>query len=92
VADGQYHRAEILAVKKNLTLRVDGGVARSIVNEGANEFLDVRRELFVAGVAADVGEKAIKQWHLRNATSFNGEWSALTNGFYIEDMRIPGIM
>ncbi len=39
----RFHRIELLAVKKNFTLRVDGGLARSIVNEGKNEFLDVRR-------------------------------------------------
>ena len=30
VADGNYHTVEILALKKNFTLRVDGGLARSI--------------------------------------------------------------
>ena len=43
VADGRTHRIELLAAAKNFTLRVDGGLARSIVNEGKNEFLDVRR-------------------------------------------------
>ena len=28
VADGNYHTVEILAIKKNFTLRVDGGLAR----------------------------------------------------------------
>ena len=39
VADGEYHHMEILAVKKNFTLKVDGGLARSIINEGKNEYL-----------------------------------------------------
>ena len=39
VADGEYHHVEILAVKKNFTLKVDGGLARSIINEGKNEYL-----------------------------------------------------
>lgn len=34
VSDGAYHKAELLAVKKNFTLRVDDGPARSIINEG----------------------------------------------------------
>ena len=41
LSDGQYHRVELLSIKKNFTLRVDGGLARSIVNEGDNEFLQV---------------------------------------------------
>ena len=44
LSDGQYHRVELLSIKKNFTLRVDGGLARSIVNEGDNEFLQVGAE------------------------------------------------
>ena len=28
--------------------------------------------MFIAGVSAGAGEQALKLWHLRNATSFNG--------------------
>merc|ERR1711992_136682 len=72
IADGEYHTVEILAIKKNFTLRVDGGLARSIVNEGPNEFLNVRSPLYLAGVPEQTGTKAWKQWHLRNTTSFIG--------------------
>lgn len=73
VSDGKFHRIEILAVKKNFTLRVDNGLARSIVNEGKNEFLkNGRNPLYIAGVPENVGQRAIKQWHLRNVTSFHG--------------------
>jgi hypothetical protein len=30
MSDGKYHRVELLAVKTNFTLRVDGGLARYI--------------------------------------------------------------
>ena len=74
LSDGEYHRVEMLAVKKKFTLRVDGGLARSIVNEGDNEYMDraARQHLFVSGVPADVGRKSLNSWHLRNATSFSG--------------------
>ena len=74
LSDGEYHRVEMLAVKKKFTLRVDGGLARSIVNEGENEYMDraARQPLFVSGVPADVGRKSLNSWHLRNATSFSG--------------------
>jgi slit protein 2 len=72
LSDGQYHRVELLSIKKNFTLRVDGGLARSIVNEGDNEFLQVHKSMYLAGVSEQTGEKALKLWHLRNATSFNG--------------------
>ena len=73
VADGNYHTVEIITIKKNFTLRVDGGLARSIVNEGPNEFLNVRSPLHIAGVPEETGTKAWKQWHLRNTTSFIGK-------------------
>ena len=75
VSNGEYHRVEMLAIKKKFTLRVDGGIARSIVNEGENEFMTgaARQALFVAGVPSDVGRKSLNSWHLRNATSFNGK-------------------
>ena len=43
-----------------------------IVNEGPNEFLNVRSPLYLAGVPEQTGTKAWKQWHLRNTTSFIG--------------------
>ena len=43
--DGKYHTVQLLSVMKNFTLRVDGGLARSIVNEGDNEFLQVEDQL-----------------------------------------------
>ena len=61
-----------LNISKNFTLRVDGGIARSIINEGDNEFLVLHSSLFVGGVEPKLGEEVLKKWHLRNATSFNG--------------------
>lgn len=51
---------------------------RSIVNEGPNEFLNVRAPLYLAGVPEQTGTKAWKQWHLRNTTSFIGESNFLS--------------
>ena len=73
VSDDRPHRVEILAVGKNFTLRVDGGQARSIINEGQRDFLETHSPMYIAGVPADVGEKALNQWHIRNVTSFRGE-------------------
>lgn len=72
VADGKQHSAELLAVKKNFTLRVDGGLARSIINEGDRDFLKLTTPLFIGGIPAEAGENAFTQWHLRNLTSFKG--------------------
>ena len=72
VSDGKYHMAELIAIKKNFTLRVDRGLARSIINEGARDFLHLTTSLFIGGVPPEAGHGAFTQWHLRNLTSFNG--------------------
>ncbi|XP_073994613.1 slit guidance ligand isoform X3 [Rhodnius prolixus] len=72
VSDGKYHIVELLAIKKNFTLRVDRGLARSIINEGSQDYLRLTSPLYVGGVPPEAGQNAFTQWHLRNITSFNG--------------------
>lgn len=72
ISDGLRHRIQILAHGKNLTLKVDQGQSRSIVNEGANSEVQFRTPLYVAGCPDNVGEEALKHWHLRNISSFQG--------------------
>lgn len=63
---------ELLAIKKNFTLRVDRGVARSIINEGSKDFLKLSTPMYLGGLPAEFAQHAYKQWHLRNLTSFRG--------------------
>ncbi|XP_053623497.1 protein slit isoform X2 [Plodia interpunctella] len=72
VSDGKYHKAELIAIKKNFTLRVDDGPARSIINEGSKEYLRLERPMFLGGVPEEVAKDAFAKWHLRNVTSFKG--------------------
>ena len=72
VSDGRYHTVELLAQKKNFTLRVDMGNARSMINEGEHEYLRLSTPLFIGGLPNDAAEKAARQWQLRNTTSFRG--------------------
>lgn len=72
VADGKYHVVELLSIKKNFTLRVDKGLARSIINQGEQEFLRLTSPLYIGGIPPEPGQNAFSQWHLRNVTSFNG--------------------
>ncbi|CAG0919788.1 unnamed protein product [Notodromas monacha] len=71
VADGTVHRIELLAVKQNFTLKVDSGLARTIINNGEKEYLDVNVPLYIGGVPPEIGRKATASFHLRNATSLN---------------------
>lgn len=68
----RYHMVELLAIKKNFTLRVDRGLARSIINEGSKEYLKLQSSMFLGGLPTEPAQQAYKQWHLRNLTSFKG--------------------
>ena len=68
----RYHMVELLAIKKNFTLRVDRGLARSIINEGSKEYLKLNTPMFLGGLPTEPAQQAYKQWHLRNLTSFKG--------------------
>ncbi|XP_057665439.1 protein slit isoform X2 [Diorhabda carinulata] len=72
VSDGEYHVAELIAIKKNFTLRVDRGLARSIINEGSKEYLRLSTPMYLGGIPPEAGQEAFTQWHLRNLTSFHG--------------------
>lgn len=72
VSDGNYHKAELIAIKKNFTLKVDDGPARSIINEGTKEYLRLERPMYLGGVPEDIAKEAFTKWHLRNITSFKG--------------------
>lgn len=74
VADGKPHVAELLAVKKNFTMRVDRGSARSIINEGPKEYLKLDASMYVGGVAPEVATIALMEFHLMNITSFQGQF------------------
>ncbi|XP_047346786.1 protein slit isoform X5 [Vespa velutina] len=72
VSDGKPHMAELLAIKKNFTMRVDRGPARSIINEGPREYLKLITPMYVGGVTPEVANVAFSEFHLRNVTSFQG--------------------
>lgn len=63
---------ELHALKKNFTLRVNGGQSRSIVNEGSKEYLKLTSPMFLGGVPPEAAQQAYNQYHLRNLTSFKG--------------------
>ncbi|VEN56714.1 unnamed protein product, partial [Callosobruchus maculatus] len=72
VSDGNYHVAELIAIKKNFTLRVDGGAARSIINQGPLEYLKLSTPMYLGGISEGTGREAFERFHLRNLTSFHG--------------------
>lgn len=72
VSDGRYHHLECVLIRKNLTMRVDGGLTRTIVNEGQNHFLTTRSSLFIGGLDGQVAQTAVRNWHIWNTSSLIG--------------------
>ncbi|XP_071038445.1 protein slit isoform X1 [Parasteatoda tepidariorum] len=72
VSDGEPHVVELSLIKKNFTMRVDNGTSRTIVNEGPKDYLEVSSPLYMGGVSDEAASSALRQWHLRNASSFEG--------------------
>ena len=71
--DDKPHTLELLLEGKNLTMRIDGGLSRSLINNGPKDKLSVARSTFLGGLPGDAGESAIGKWHLRNSTSLKGD-------------------
>ncbi|KAL8561823.1 hypothetical protein ACOMHN_046949 [Nucella lapillus] len=76
VDDGQSHTLEMLILEKNFTMVIDGdggrGHARSVLNEGANSYLQVQDDFFLGGLPSSVNTRAFKKWHIREGSSFRG--------------------
>lgn len=90
VSDEKEHTVELLSERQNFTLRVDSGLARSMVNAGEMEYLEVGTPVFLGGVPPDVGKHAQMHWHLRNSSSFRGEIllvrATILYGFLFEEI------
>ena len=77
LSDDRPHAVRLLLHGRNLTMQIDGGLSRSVLNDGARDRLRVSRSLYVGGVPSKVGEAALGMWHLRNSTSLKGKAKAI---------------
>ena len=80
VNDGVLHTLELLMTGKNLTMRIDRGMARTIMNEGERRKLESSEPLHLGGVPPTVKDSAFKKWHIRNTHSFKGRFRLLVGG------------
>jgi len=65
---------ELIAAGKNMTMRVDAGAARTIINDGQHQFMELDEQpLYLGGLPASVRDSAKKKYHVRNTDSFNGK-------------------
>lgn len=72
VNDDRLHTVELIVHHRNFTMRVDGGVSRSVVNMGESEYLDVKDDVYIGGLSSDKSAEAHKKFQIRSQTSFKG--------------------
>lgn len=72
VDDDKLHVLELLLQKQNFTMRVDGGMARTVVNEGGNKYLDVDDDVYLGGISEEKSREAVHKFQIRDKTSFRG--------------------
>jgi len=72
INDGDFHTVELLMMGKNLTMRIDDGIATTIINEGEREYMDSSQPLYIGGLPDEVKDSALKKWHIRKTTSVIG--------------------
>nr|AVK72278.1 slit [Xenoturbella bocki] len=72
ITDGEDHVVEVMVSGRNLSLRIDNAAVSMIESEGERASMETEASLFVGGLPDDINILAIRQWHLRNGTSFNG--------------------
>ena len=74
VDDSQQHSLEMIIKHKQFMMRIDrNGTPRTVVNEGQNNFLSIKEDLYLGGIPTQVNTRAFKKWHIRDGTSFKGK-------------------
>ncbi|XP_041368487.1 slit homolog 2 protein-like isoform X2 [Gigantopelta aegis] len=73
VDDSQQHTLEMTIKHKHFMMRIDrNGTPRTVINEGLNDFLNIKEDLYLGGIPTEVNTLAFKKWHIRDGTSFKG--------------------
>ncbi|CAH1783872.1 unnamed protein product [Owenia fusiformis] len=72
VNNGKFHTLELLMIKQNFTLRIDGHQPRTILNEGKKDYLVSEQMMFLGGLPTAIKSNAFSKWHIRDDSSFNG--------------------
>ena len=72
IDDNKFHTIELLVSQRNFTMRVDGSVPRTVINEGSHQYLEVDDDLFLGGVPGHISDRAQRKFHIRDGSSFKG--------------------
>ena len=75
--NGEFHTLRLLLHKRNVSMSIDAGPWQTKTNAGENEYLDLDTPLYIGGLPVREQNFAVNQWHLRNKTSFKGQWAQI---------------
>ncbi|KAK2163803.1 hypothetical protein LSH36_74g12006 [Paralvinella palmiformis] len=72
INDNKTHVIHFMIVGKNMSMRIDKGMIRTIRNEGEKTWMSLDEHYFIGGLPPEVSAGALKKWHLRNTKSLSG--------------------
>lgn len=72
VNDDRIHVIELLLERRNITMRVDNGISRTVLNQGNQDFLNVTEDVYFGGLPAELSRRAQGKFHIRSRDGFKG--------------------
>jgi slit protein 2 len=73
IDNGELHTVEFIINSKNLSMKIDTGVPRFIVNDGVRTHMESDEALYIGGIPTPAKDAALKKWHVRNKSSLSGK-------------------
>ena len=71
---GNIHELQLISIGQNFSLTVDRRYTRYITNRGTRAYMNTSdiRALYIGGLPNELTGRALQLWHIREATSFQG--------------------
>lgn len=70
--NGEFQRVQVIVLQKNISLKINDNDVQSATNEGESQYLSLDNNMYIGGAPSKEKEGAVRQWHLRNGSSFHG--------------------
>ena len=78
VSNDKVHRVQLVIQRRNITMKIDDGLDRSVVNKGENEYLDIKDDMYIGGLSTNKSDAARQKFHIRSRKSFNGQYGLVS--------------
>ncbi|XP_071792808.1 slit homolog 2 protein-like isoform X2 [Asterias amurensis] len=82
--NGEFQRVQVIVLQRNISLKINDNEVQNATNDGESPFLGLDNLMYIGGAPSKEKEGAVRQWHLRNGSSFHGCMS----GFFVNGQPI----